>query len=528
MGGAGGGGNKIYTPPLTEGPPEMEAFMLNLSVFDEIRKLIREGKSQAEVARELEINPKTVAKYVRSNTPPKYKARGKSTRPDPFQGFGEKVTNWLTKTPELSDLEVYELLLKEGYRGSERTINRRMKGLRKRVEEERFFEQEYEPGEQSQFDFKEKVTLPFVDGEKLVNLHFGTLPHSDACFVRGYPFKNYECFIDGIHSFFETIGGMTENIRFDNLAPAVKKILKGDKRLYTDDFKRAIKYYDFGLLPCRPVTGSDKGDVERDIRTYARRIKNRVSHDRVVFRDWDHLNSFLSDFMKERRTDECIKKLEEEKKKLKRLPPREEGVLCKIQSGPATSYGTVRIGHSAYSVPDSMIGRLCRTVVSATLVTIESREPGGASETVVHDRKPDGENSLLLKHILPSLIRKPHAMVRWAHREILFPNPICQKFYQRLNKIDSYSAEREYLRAINLVLNTSLAEIIAGMELVLETESQKLFDDLRELLFGERRPAEVIEITSRLHQSPLKPELSQYDSLIPGVPNETRRTDSGP
>jgi len=59
------------------------------------------------------------------------------------------------------------------------------------------------------------------------------------------------------------------------------------------------------------------------------------------------------------------------------------------------------------------------------------------------------------------------------------------------------------------------------MELVLETESRALFDDLRELLLGERRPAEVIDITSRFNQIPLKPELSQYDSLIPkkGVPS---------
>jgi hypothetical protein len=53
------------------------------------------------------------------------------------------------------------------------------------------------------------------------------------------------------------------------------------------------------------------------------------------------------------------------------------------------------------------------------------------------------------------------------------------------------------------------------MELVLETPSTTLFDDLRTLLLGERRPATVIDITSRLNQRPLTPELSKYDSLIP-------------
>jgi hypothetical protein len=112
-------------------------------------------------------------------------------------------------------------------------------------------------------------------------------------------------------------------------------------------------------------------------------------------------------------------------------------------------------------------------------------------------------------------VRKPHALVRWAHRAILFPSPVCDQFYSRLQKIEGYGAEREYLRAINLIHHTTLPEIIAGMELVLETQSQKLFDDLRTLLLGERRPAEIIDITSRFNQNPLQPELSQYDSLIP-------------
>ena len=54
-----------------------------------------------------------------------------------------------------------------------------------------------------------------------------------------------------------------------------------------------------------------------------------------------------------------------------------------------------------------------------------------------------------------------------------------------------------------------------GVQLVLETDSIQLFDDLRALLLGERRPAPVIDITGRFNQIPLTPELSVYDSLIP-------------
>ena len=487
--------------------------MVSKYMFQQIRALNNQGISQAEIARQLGIDPKTVAKYVQLNSPPVYRRRDVSTRVDSFLGFENKVRLWLERTPSLSEREIFELLLAEGYKGSERTINRRVKLVREMKKKERFFEQEYVPGEQSQFDFKEKVELPFVDGLRIVHLHFGTLPFSNACLVRGYPFKNYECFMDGIHNFFETLGGVTKAIRFDNLSPCVKKVLEGSDRLYTDAFKRALDHYGFKPVPCRPAKGSDKGDVERDIRTFASRIKNRVSHDSIIFRDFSHLNDWLSLFMSARQTDVNKEMLAQEKLSLDILACREDGVLCQVETMTATGHGSIRIDRSVYSVPDQWIEKKCDVVIGAYDVRIYLRER--RQEPVVHPRMPYGENSLLLEHVLPSLVRKPQAMVRWAHKAILFPQPICHKFYAHLQRLQSFGAEREYLRSINLVLQISLSEIFAGMELVLESESQKPFEDLKDLLFGERRPCNVIQITDQLGLEPLKPELLQYDSLIP-------------
>lgn len=486
--------------------------MVSNYMFNQIRELNSQGLSGAAIARRLGCDPKTVAKYLKSNTAPKYKKREVSTRADVFGDFSERVGIWLERTPTLTEREVFELLLVEGYAGSERSVNRKIKSLQKIKNAERFFDQEYEPGEQSQFDFKEKVELPFLSGKRIVHLHFGTLPYSNTCVIKAYPFKNYECFMDGVHSFFETIGGVPANIRFDNLSPVVKKVLKGDVRLYTDAFKKAHAYYGFGLLPCRPAKGSDKGDVERDIRTFASRIKNRVSHEGVVFKDFIHLNEYLKSFSKLHEKQEVKILLLKEQGYLRPLPAREELVLCKVLDERATPYGSVRCGKSAYSVPDAWILKECRVLMSAYDVKIYQ---GSNPEAEVHERKPDGEHSLKLEHVLPSLVRKPHAMIRWAHREMLFPEPVCLKFYQRLKSIDLQSAEREYLRCLNFVLQTPLSEIIVGMELVLESGANDLFDSVRELLFGQRRPASVFDISEKLNMKSIKPELSQYDSFIP-------------
>ena len=114
--------------------------------------------------------------------------------------------------------------------------------------------------------------------------------------------------------------------------------------------------------------------------------------------------------------------------------------------------------------------------------------------------------------------------MRWCHREILFPRPIFKKFYQRLKSVkdSNQNPEKDFLMAVNLVQHTTFSEIAIGMELVLETESQNLFEDLREIVIGERRPANVVEIASRYNQEPLVPTLNVYDELIPNLESERR------
>jgi transposase len=467
------------------------------------------------------MDRKTVTKYLKSNSPPNYSPRVARTRPDPLEPPYDVRVRALAE-PYLKDAsltltarEIFELIQSEGYRGSERTVDRRVAALRGMKPKERFFEQQYVPGEQSQFDFKESVALPFSEGSRIVNLHFGTLPYSDFCFVRGYPFKTYECFIDGVHYFFEEIEGQTEGVRIDNLSPCVSKVLAGSKRVWTQAFARAITHYGFKVLPCSPGKGNEKGDVERDIRTFSSRIRKLVHNQGLVFRDWEHLNSWLKEYMQSRRTDSVLLRLLEEKKHLQPIARRDEMVLCKIEESRATAHGTFSINKTAYSVPDEVIGVQCRAVMSPFDVKIHRLE-GEKKCVATHPRKSEGEPSILLEHVLPSLLRKPHALVRWAHRDILFPNPAFRSFYKKLEAIDEASAPREFLRSVNLVQFVALSEIEVGMELLLPSrDSAPLFDQLKELLLGVRRPAPIIELTRRLEQKPLQPELAQYDKLIP-------------
>lgn len=486
--------------------------MIGMDIFHEVRLLGRKTKNKSEIARELKINRKTVRKYLESGSPPRYAARAGPTRVDLFKEFEEFVREKLELAPNLSAGEVYALIRPRGYAGSERTIQRRLQAMAAAKPKERYFEQKYEPGEQAQFDFKESVELVFADGPRVVHLHFGTLPFSGVCVIHGYPQKNYECFMDGVHSFFERVGGMPENIRIDNLSPCVKRVRADGGRDYTSAFKRAIEYYGFGVLPCSPGRGNEKGDVERDIRTWSRRILNHCKVHNVQFRDFSHVNAVLAEIVGQEIDVDGL--LSQEAEQLKMCLPRDEDVLCRIEETRASSFGTVRLQQkTTYSVPDEWIDQMCRVVSDPFEVRIT--RVGKPLPVVVHPRRPDGDHSVLLEHVLKSLLRKPRAMIRWRHREILFPDPVFETLYRRLKAQEPLpgAAEREFLRILNLIHHVPLSDIRCAIEIVLGAEAQDFFHQVKELLICERRPPEscaVIDLT-RFNQVPLNPDLKMYD-----------------
>lgn len=485
--------------------------MVSRHMFQRIRALSEGGMSMRGIARELKIDRKTIAKYLKSNTPPRYKQRISSTRSDPCAPFLDRIKSLLAIGPEVLAWDIFVLIKDEGYSGSLRTLERRVTDLRKEKPKERFFEQHYEPGEQAQFDFKESIRLPFIDGERLIHLHFGTLPYSGFFSIKAFNYRNYEAFIDGVHSFFEAAGGLTRNIRFDNLSPCVRKILKGGERIYTDRFAKAITYYGFGTLPCSPGKGNEKGDVEREIRTQARRIMSAVKATGKVFHDQDDLNSWLKTQTGKYLTPSANSLFAEENKHLKPLPPRDTDILCQIEAVIPTKHGTIRFRKSIYSVPDHLIDVDCRAIIGPYTVRIESSARGARlAYTCEHPRMEDGKHSILLAHILPSLVRKPGAMVRWAHRDLLFPEKAFHQYFRWLGKTQPDGQEREYLKSINLVQYVSLSEIGIAMDIVRRSQSTRPFEDLKALLMlaPKNSPAAIA-------QTPLQTQLSLYDELIP-------------
>src|SRR4030081_3410590 len=125
------------------------------------------------------------------------------------------------------------------------------------------------PPGHAQADFGEAIGI--IGGvERKIHFLAFDLPHSDACFVVGYPAETTEAFCDGHVRAFAFFCGDAQTTLYHKTKNAVARILGDGKRQRTRVFTELQSHYLFEDRFGRPGKGNDKGKVEGLI-GYARR-----------------------------------------------------------------------------------------------------------------------------------------------------------------------------------------------------------------------------------------------------------------
>lgn len=83
------------------------------------------------------------------------------------------------------------------------------------------------------------------------------LSHSGRSFHVAYATQAQEAFLDGHVRAFAHFGGVPGTVRYDNLKPAVVRVMKGRDRTETERFIACRSHYGFDSFFCRPgITGA--------------------------------------------------------------------------------------------------------------------------------------------------------------------------------------------------------------------------------------------------------------------------------
>jgi transposase len=99
------------------------------------------------------------------------------------------------------------------------------------------------------------------------------LSSSGRGFHRIYLNQAQQVFLDGHVRAFEHFGGMPGRVRYDNLKPAVERVLKGRDRAESERFIALRSHYGFDSFFCQPGPGGahEKGGVEGEVGRFRRR-----------------------------------------------------------------------------------------------------------------------------------------------------------------------------------------------------------------------------------------------------------------
>ncbi len=251
-----------------------------VELYEQIRKAHdREEPSIRELARRFQVHRRTVREALSSAVPP---LRKMSDRASPAIGpWTSTIDAWLEADKAVPRKQrhtarrIWQRLVDErGAAVSETSVRRyvaKARGRRPLPPAEVMVPQTHPFGYEAEVDFGRVSTI--LNGVLTELWMFVMrLSASGRAFHRVYGNQAQEAFLDGHVRAFAHLG-VPVRVRYDNLKPAVVKVLMGRTRAETDRFVALRSHYLFESFYCRPgIEGAhEKGGVEGEIGRFRRR-----------------------------------------------------------------------------------------------------------------------------------------------------------------------------------------------------------------------------------------------------------------
>jgi transposase len=393
--------------------------MLKVDQVHVIRhKVLVDGRSQRQVAKEFGISRVTVRKYVEEAVPFRKEAE---RRPRPvWDAVGPRIeallaesAQWTGGKQQLTATRLHELLVTEGHRVGV-TLVKGAVAEWKRQRREVFVPLTYRPGDLAEVDFFE-VLVDLDGSRRKAWLFLMRLMYSGRDFAWIYERQDQISFLDGHVRAFAHFDGVPGRIAYDNLRAAVVRILVGGERALTARFAALASHYLVEPCFCRPGEGHDKGGVEARGKALRRQALVPIPSAPTLAAINEALLARMDARLATGRDlagHTIGTRFTEETPHFRPLPSPLVAEATTIAT--VSPRALMRLEGAVYSVPCRWAGLDLIARIGATTVTIVGRE----GTRVVHPRKRFGQRSIDYRHYLPELARKPQA-VRQVLRELL-------------------------------------------------------------------------------------------------------------
>jgi transposase len=330
--------------------------MLRKEDWMEIKAQLEQGVYLKDIAREIGVHPKTVARAIRrGGAPPGQRPAARRSMLDPFK----PAIDAMLRAGVWNGMVVYRKLQEMGYPGKTTLVRDYLRPKRPLRQSRATVRFETEPGVQMQSDWGEIETKVAGEAKKLCFI-VNTLGYSRRFHFWCAEAMDAEHTYEGIVRAFEHFGGVTREVLVDNQKAAVIRHRIGDRVRFNERFVDLAGLYGFTPRACRPYRARTKGKDERMVGY----VKNNFFVRYSEFESLAHMNALAEKWL----TDEAdprvhgtlkevvSERFERERPALSPLPPaRFDTSYLEHRFVPWDGYVEVR--GNRYSVPDYLCGR---------------------------------------------------------------------------------------------------------------------------------------------------------------------------
>ena len=392
-----------------------------VELFEQIRRdRDRDGLSIRALAVKHGVHRRAVRQALESSVP--RAKRRPETRPAPKLGaYRELIDEWLIgdltapRKQRHTSKRIWKRLVDEhGVEVAETTVRDHVRKRRRELGltvGEVFVPQVHAPGRTAEVDWGE-ADVDLAGARTRMHLFHMRSCFSGAGFTMASPVETQQAFLEGHALGFDWFGGVFAEVRYDNLGSAVKKVLRGRRRVETDRFVAMRSHYLFESIFTTPgIAGAhEKGGVEGEVGRFRRNHLVPVPSVGSI----EQLNRLLADAAEQDlgrriagRPTTVAEQLAAERPMLRAVPTPFDAVETTTVRVDAKSLVTVR--QNKYSVPVALAGLRVSVAIGATEIRVSHRDRDVARHERLHGKYG---TRATLDHYLELLARKPGALAR--------------------------------------------------------------------------------------------------------------------
>lgn len=401
--------------------------MIDYETYCKIKTLPLQHLRAAQIAQELGLDPRTVAKWLKAQS---YRPRHRPARSSKLDSFKANIVRWLETHP-YSAMQIFQRLVDTGYKGGYTTVKNYVRKVRpKRAAA--FLTLSFEPGECAQVDWGLYGSVNVGNTRRRLSFFVMVLCYSRMMYVEFTVSQTMEHFLACHLHAFQAFGSVPKKIMVDNLKSAVLKRVMGEPVL-NPKYLDFAQHYGFTIKPCGVRKGNEKGRVESGVGYVKKNFLNGLE-----ISDSSILNPAVHDWLENianiRIHGETHKRpvdlFEQERSQLIPLPEHsyDIGVIHNVR---ASNRFRINYETNRYSVPSEYASMALILKAYPERVCIYHENKLISRHARCYDRHQDFEHP---DHPRELLQQRRHAREQKLLSRFITLSPIAQQYYQELEQ----------------------------------------------------------------------------------------------